>query len=115
MIKDNHLKLSNNISDAVSQSRLKFPALMIEVEADTPEQAIEAAKADADRVMLDNFSPELAKTTIERLKQISDIEIEISGGINLENITEYSPYSDLISLSGLTMSAPPVDFSLHVI
>ena len=109
------VKLSNNISDAVSQSRLKFPDLMIEVEADTPEQAIEAAKANADRVMLDNFSPELAKTTIERLKQISDIEIEISGGITLENIIEYSPYSDLISLSGLTMSAPPVDFSLHVI
>ena len=61
------------------------------------------------------FTPELARKTIERLKQISDIEIEISGGINLENITEYSPYSNLISLSGLTMSAPPVDFSLHVI
>ena len=115
LIKDNHLKLSNNISNAVSQSRLKFPDLMIEVEADTPEQAVEAAKSDADRVMLDNFTPELARTTIERLKQISDIEIEISGGINLENIKEYSPYSDLISLSGLTMSAPPVDFSLHVI
>lgn len=115
LIKDNHLKLANNIYDAVSQSRLKFPNLMIEVEADTPEQAIEAAKADADRVMLDNFTPELARKTIERLKQISDIEIEISGGINLENITEYSPYSNLISLSGLTMSAPPVDFSLHVI
>ena len=115
LIKDNHLKLANNIYDAVSQSRLKFPDLMIEVEADTPEQAIEAAKADADRVMLDNFTPELARKTIERLKQISDIEIEISGGINLENITEYSPYSNLISLSGLTMSAPPVDFSLHVI
>ncbi len=114
LIKDNHLKLAN-IYDAVSQSRLKFPDLMIEVEADTPEQAVEAAKADADRVMLDNFTPELARTTIERLKQISDIEIEISGGINLENIKEYSPYSDLISLSGLTMSAPPVDFSLHVI
>ena len=115
LIKDNHLKLSNNISDAVSQSRLKFPDLMVEVEADTPEQAIEAAKAGADRVMLDNFSPKLARTTIGKLKQISDIEIEISGGINLENIKEYSPYSDLISLSGLTMSAPPVDFSLHVI
>ena len=115
LIKDNHLKLANNISDAVSQSRLKFPDLMIEVEADTPEQAIEVAKAGADRVMLDNFTPELVKTTIERLKQISDIEIEISGGITLENIKQYSPYSDLISLSGLTMSAPPVDFSLHVI
>ena len=115
LIKDNHLKLSNNISNAVNQSRLKFPNLMIEVEADTAEQAIKAAKAGADRVMLDNFTPDLVQTTVEELRQISDIEIEISGGITLDNIASYSSHADLISLSGLTMSAPPVDFSLHVI
>ena len=115
LIKDNHLKLSNNISNAVKKSRLKFPNLMIEVEADTVEQAMEAAKAGADRVMLDNFNPDLVETTVEELRQISDIEIEISGGITLDNIASYSLHADLISLSGLTMSAPPVDFSLHVI
>ena len=115
LIKDNHLKLSNNISNAVKQARLKFSNLMIEVEADTVEQAMEAAKAGADRVMLDNFPPDLVKTTVEELRQISDIEIEISGGITLDNIASYSFHADLISLSRLTMSAPPVDFSLHVI
>ena len=75
----------------------------------------EAAEAKADRVMLDNFTPELVKTTTERLRKISEIEIEISGGVNLDNIKNYAPYADLISLSGLTMGAPPVDFSLHVV
>ena len=107
--------ISNKISNAVNQSRLQFPNLMIEVEADTVEQAIKAAKAGADRVMLDNFTPDLVQTTVEELRQISDIEIEISGGITLDNIASYSSHADLISLSGLTMSAPPVDFSLHVI
>ena len=99
----------------LNQSRLQFPNLMIEVEADTVEQAIKAAKAGADRVMLDNFTPDLVQATVKELRQISDVEIEISGGINLDNIASYSSHADLISLSGLTMSAPPVDFSLHVI
>jgi len=115
LIKDNHLKLFNNISKAVEKSRKKYPELMIEVEADTPEQAMEAAKANVDRVMLDNFTPELAKKTAKELRKISSVEIEISGGINLKNIKDYAFFADLISLSGLTMSAPPVDFSLHVI
>ena len=88
---------------------------MIEVEADTPEQALEAAKSNADRVMLDNFTPEIVKTTVSKIKSISDIEIEISGGVNMENIVDYAPYADFISLSSLTMASPPVDFSLHVI
>ena len=96
-------------------SKQKYPDLMIEVEADTPEQALEAANFNADRVMLDNFTPELVKTTVSEIKSISDIEIEISGGVNTENIMDYAPYADFISLSSLTMAAPPVDFSLHVI
>jgi len=115
LIKDNHLKLFNNISKAVEKAKEKYPKLMIEVEADTPEQAIEAAKANVDRVMLDNFTPELVKNTTKELRAISNVEIEISGGINLENIKDYALFADLISLSRLTMSAPPVDFSLHVI
>ena len=115
LIKDNHLKLTNDISKAIVNSKLKYPDLMIEVEADTPEQALEATKSNADRVMLDNFTPELVKTTVSEIKSISDIEIEISGGVNIENIIDYAPYADFISLSSLTMAAPPVDFTLHVI
>ncbi len=64
---------------------------------------------------LDNFSIEDVSEATSKIRQISDIEIEISGGINLDNIAGYAPYADFISMSSLTMSAPPVDFSLHVI
>ena len=114
LIKDNHLHLCKDIGLAIRDSRHANPDLMIEVEADTLEQAIEAAKSGADRVMLDNFTPALTEETVASLRKISEIEIETSGGITLENVNQYAPFVDFISLGSLTMAAPPVDFSLHV-
>ncbi|MBE27671.1 MAG: nicotinate-nucleotide diphosphorylase (carboxylating) [Euryarchaeota archaeon] len=114
LIKDNHLKINSNISELVVKARKKYPDLMVEVEADTVEQAVEANNAKADRIMLDNFKPQLVGSTVKRLREQSNVEIEVSGGINLDNVGDYAPYADFISLSSLTMSAPPVDFSLHV-
>ena len=114
LIKDNHLQLCKEITKAVESSRMKHPDLMIEVEADNNEQALEAAKSGADRVMLDNFTPEAIEKTVLHLRKISDIEIEISGGITIDNIKAYAPFADFISLGSLTMAAPSIDFSLHV-
>ena len=47
--------------------------------------------------------------------QISNIEIEISGGVTIENVADYAENADFISLGSLTMSSKPVDYSLHVI
>jgi len=65
--------------------------------------------------MLDNFTPQEAVKTIKKLRQISDIEIEISGGVTIKNVADYAESADFISLGSLTMSSLPVDFSLHVI
>ena len=115
LIKDNHLKLSGSIKKSIALSRAKYPSLMLEVEADNEEQALEIADCGADRVMLDNFTPSEAAKTIKKLRQISDIEIEISGGVTIENIVDYAKNTDYISLGSLTMSSLPVDFSLHVV
>jgi len=115
LIKDNHLKLSKGIERAISDCREKYPNLLLEVEADTVNQAIQIAEFGADRLMLDNFTPEEAKATVSKIKKFSKIEIEISGGITLNNIDKYAPFADFISLSSLTMSSSPVNFSLHVI
>ena len=115
LIKDNHLKLSGSIKTSIALSRAKYPSLMVEVEADNEEQALEIADCGADRVMLDNFTPSEAAKTIKKLRQISDIEIEVSGGVTIENIVDYAKNTDYISLGSLTMSSLPVDFSLHVV
>ena len=114
LIKDNHLRLCKEITKAIERSRMKHPDLMIEVEVDNSEQALEVAKSGADRVMLDNFTPEVIEETVLILRKISDIEIEVSGGITIDNIKAYATFADFISLGSLTMAAPPVDFSLHV-
>ena len=108
------MQLCKEISKAIERSRMKHPDLMIEVEADNNEQALEAAKSGADRIMLDNFAPEAIEKTVLNLRKISDIEIEVSGGITIDNIKAYAPFADFISLGSLTMAAPPIDFSLHV-
>ena len=114
LIKDNHLRLCKEITKSIERSRMKHPDLMIEVEVDNSEQALEVAKSGADRVMLDNFTPEVIEETVLSLRKISDIEIEVSGGITIDNIKAYAPFADFISLGSLTMAAPPIDFSLHV-
>ena len=65
--------------------------------------------------MLDNFTSKEASETIKKLKQFSNIEVEISGGITIDNVADYAEHADFISLGSLTMSSKPVDFSLHVI
>ena len=98
-----------------SDDFLEIEANQIVAEAINEEQAIEIAINGADRVMLDNFTPKEATMTIEKLRKISNKEIEISGGITIENIADYAKLADFISLGNLTMASLPVDFSLHVV
>ena len=65
--------------------------------------------------MLDNFTPTEAKTTYLALKdKAPSIEVEISGGLNKENIIDYANCADFLSLSCLTIGAFPIDFTMHV-
>ncbi len=114
LIKDNHLTLSKDINSVIRASKSKYPNLLVEAEADDIEQALQIARAGANRVLLDNFTPDQAKLAFESIRSVSDIEIEISGGITIENVSYFSPFADFISLGALTMSSPSVDFSLHV-
>ena len=53
---------------------------------------MKAAKAGADIVMLDNFSPKQAKEAVELLEEgwVWQVLLEVSGGINSENLLEYA-------------------------
>ncbi|MDA3937645.1 MAG: carboxylating nicotinate-nucleotide diphosphorylase [Actinomycetota bacterium] len=117
LVKDNHIRHAGGISAAVILARDAFPKLAIEVEADTIEQAREAASAGADFVLLDNMDDALTAHAVKAVREIAeragrDVAIEASGGITFDRLKGLSLTDvDRVSTSALTL-APPVDFGL---
>jgi len=106
LIKDNHLNWAkkNNISITV----------MIEIEVESIDDAVEALNSNVDLLLLDNMHVEQIKE-ICLLKSKSKTKIEISGGINLSNIHQYADLKiDYIAIGALIHSAKFFDFSLEI-
>jgi nicotinate-nucleotide pyrophosphorylase (carboxylating) len=116
LIKDNHRfalrnESPNAIAAAVRRAREQFPKLKIEVEADTLEQAGQAAAAGADIVLLDNMSPMQLRLAVGKIK--GRAKTEASGGVTLTNIRAIAETGvDFISVGALTHSARAVDIGL---
>lgn len=91
-------------------------ALKVEVECSSLQEALEAAEAGADLVLLDNFRPEELHPTAAALKaQFPTVGVEASGGVTLDNLPQFcGPHIDVISLGMLTQAAPALDFSLKL-
>jgi nicotinate-nucleotide pyrophosphorylase (carboxylating) len=119
LIKDNHLAIVGNIEDAVRKAKTNASfTKKIEVEVTKAEDAIKAAKAGADIVMLDNFTPQQAKDAGEILRRAGfrHLILEVSGNITGENLLEYAAAEvDIISLGALTHSVKALDVSLEII
>jgi len=115
MLKDNHQGIGDLASMVAMAKRRSFTK-KVEVEAHSPESALVAARAGADIVMLDNFSPAQVARTVPRIREVdARVVIEASGGINLQNIVRYAEGGvDVVSLGALTHSAPALDFSLEL-
>jgi nicotinate-nucleotide pyrophosphorylase (carboxylating) len=119
LIKDNHLALVGSVTEAVEKARKHASfTKKIEVEAETLDQAIEAAQARADIVLLDNMSPEEVEKVLSALKDkgLRDkVVVEVSGGINPDNIMAYAKLEvEVISTGYITHSAPSLNLSLEV-
>ena len=119
LIKDNHLNWAkkNNISITamIEKYREKLGAShIIEIEVESIDDAVEALNSNVDLLLLDNMHVEQIKE-ICTLKQKSKTKIEISGGINLSNIHQYTDLNiDYIAIGALIHSAKFFDFSLEI-
>ena len=120
LVKDNHLALmegerEEQVVQAVEACRRAHPRLLLEVEADTAEQARAAARAGADWVLLDNFTPQQLDQVAQDLKKSHPtLRLEASGGITPDNVERFAPQVHRVSLGWLTQSAPASPMSLHV-
>lgn len=117
LIKDNHLAalraLGMSLKDIVAKAKQNAPkGLTIEVEVTTAEEAMEAAEAGADMILLDNMSPDEMRRVVSLLP--GGIKTEASGGITLENIEAVATTGvDIISIGALTHSSKALDISLE--
>ena len=119
LIKDNHLALSSDVGKTVRLVRENVgSSIKVECEARTKEEALELVAAEADIVMLDNFTPKQAELTIRQIRTMrlrKIVQIELSGGINDKNIRRYRRAKpDFISAGYITHSSKAVDFSLEI-
>ncbi len=116
MIKDNHLAMISSIPRIIFKARKKYKK--IEVEVENQEEALLAASAGANIIMLDNFTPKDIINTINKLKKTKlrkQVKLEASGGINEKNIGTYAKTGiDMISVGEITNSVSGIDFSLEV-
>ena len=120
LIKDNHITIVGSIEEAVvlAKKNVSFTK-KIEIEVENKQGAVDASKAGADIIMLDNMSPQEIEKVISALESQNlreGVLIEISGGIKPENIIEYAKTSaDIISTGYITHSARSLDLSLEII
>jgi nicotinate-nucleotide pyrophosphorylase (carboxylating) len=118
MLKDNHIDASShNITLAVQRARQAAGfSQRIEVECQSLQEAMEAAQAGADIVMLDNYTPERLREDAAQVKQaFPHVLIEASGGITLETMGDYlSEHVDIVSQGSLTQGYDCIDYSLKL-
>lgn len=114
MIKDNHIAACGSITKAVALIKSKIGHTpKIEVETKNLKEVAQALKAGADIIMLDN----MPVAEILKAKKLINGKaiIEVSGGVNKDNLEEYCKTGvDVISMGALTHSVPAKDISMVV-
>jgi nicotinate-nucleotide pyrophosphorylase (carboxylating) len=110
LVKENHVRVAGGIAAAVAAARNGRP---VEVEAETLDEVAEALEAGAERILLDNMTPEQVRRAVELVG--GRAELEASGGISLATVRAYAETGvDFVSVGALTHSARSLDVSLEV-
>jgi nicotinate-nucleotide pyrophosphorylase (carboxylating) len=119
LIKENHVRLAGGVAPAIRAAQAhRGAAKWIEVEVDSLAELDEALRERPDAILLDNFTPELAREAVGRARAFDTerrIALEASGGITLANVRQFAEGGvDRISVGALTHSAPAADISLEI-
>lgn len=113
LIKENHILACGGIQQAIDEARFRNPEMPVEIEVENVDELQQALDAEADRILLDNFS-------IKQLKQAVKIcdgkaLLEASGGITLKNIHKVASTGvDFISTGTLTKDITAIDLSMRM-
>jgi nicotinate-nucleotide pyrophosphorylase (carboxylating) len=118
LIKDNHLALIS-LKKAIAAAKKITLYKKIEVEVETPADALLAAASGADIILLDNMNSGQVKTTLDALmkKGFRDrVIIEISGGIVPDTLRDFAALDvDVISMGALTHTVKNFSVKLEIV
>ncbi|MDQ2698258.1 MAG: carboxylating nicotinate-nucleotide diphosphorylase, partial [Actinomycetota bacterium] len=120
MIKDNHVVATGSVTGAIEAVRARFGDVAIQVEADTLAQALEAVRAGADFLLLDNMAPAELAVVVAAVRELEPsvgrVELEATGNVTLERALEIAQAGvDYLSVGGLTHSSPILDLALDLV
>ncbi len=111
LIKENHIAACGNITQAVQAAQKLNPGRKIEVEVETLADLEEALTANADIVLLDNFSIELLQEAVRQNR--GRAKLEASGGFSHDTLVSVAETGvDYISVGSLTKHVRAIDFSM---
>lgn len=119
LIKDNHEDFAGGLEKAIDRAQAYCKKngkdLKIEVECRSLDDIRRALEhGGVDRIMFDNFTPELTKEAVKLVD--GRVETESSGGITIENLRQYGETGvDFISVGALTHSVKGLDMSFKAI
>ncbi|OKS85282.1 carboxylating nicotinate-nucleotide diphosphorylase [Mucilaginibacter polytrichastri] len=119
LIKDNHVDYSGGIANAINNAHQYLAdqnkKLQIEIEVRNLDELEEVLQVGGvDRILLDNFKPQVLQQAIARNE--GRYITEASGGITMDNIMDYASAGvDYISIGALTHSVNSLDLSLKAI
>lgn len=113
LIKENHIAASGGIANAIERAHQIAPGKPVEVEVETFDELDQALAANADIIMLDNFSIEDMKKAVAITAKRA--KLEASGNINETTLVPTAETGvDFISIGGLTKHCRAVDLSMRI-
>ena len=111
LIKENHISACGSITAAIAAARRLPGDKPVEVEVENLEQLHEAIAANAEIIMLDNFSLPLLREAVAL--NAGKAKLEASGGINQDTLVPIAETGvDYISIGALTKDCRAVDLSM---
>lgn len=112
MVKDNHRAAAGDVAAAVQKVRAAWPGRRVTVEVESLADALAAARAGADWLLIDNQDAETGKAWADQVREaVPGVRIEASGGIRPEAVAAYG-WADRISMGALTQDVRCVDVGL---
>ncbi len=113
LIKDNHVVAAGGITSAYRAVTEAFPDVVVEVEVDSIEGAVEAAEAGAQLIMLDNFTTDQVAQAVQAVAGRS--KLEVSGGLTIYAARAYGETGvDYLAVGAITHSAPVLDIAFDL-